>query len=606
MIDRISAMTAVMLSLSLGVIAQRSSTPAPPPSTPRAAAPIDLTGTWVSIVTEDWRWRMVTPPKGDTASVPVNAEGAKAAAAWDLAADNAAGNQCKAFGVGGLTRQPGRLRISWQDDATLKLEFDAGTQTRLLNFDRTKQLSGPRTWQGFSVARWDGPRFTGRAGGPPPPGQAGADRLEVPGGGGAGLRGGPPPREADAINRGGSLTVQTTNVLAGYVRKNGVPYSESASITEYFHRLPTHPNGDNWLHVITLVDDPKYFYEPFTTSTSFRLEPDDSRFKTHAVPHRTAVAGDGEAIEATMRILPLVLGVMAVCSIPLAAQWPTFQEAGVPRDAQGRVRMDAPAPKTPDGKPDLSGVWMRADRDPLPPELAGLFDGRGDQSGRGARPPVIAGERIMAPFAPDPNSPPLATFWDLGTNIPGGLPLTPWAAELKKQRVATDDKDNPDANCMPMGFTQFHMQPQPRKIVQTPKLIVVLYEANYGLRYIYTDGRKLPPQGDVLPWWYGYSVGRWENNTLVVETNNLRGAENGPYDGWLDVRGSPYSDQAKITERFRRPIFGKLEIDFTIEDPKAYTKPFTVRMNQRVLADEEPIEFVCNENQQFRVKVKVD
>jgi len=289
----------------------------------------------------------------------------------------------------------------------------------------------------------------------------------------------------------------------------------------------------------------------------------------------------------------------------------------VPRDGQGRVRMDAPAPRTADGKPDLSGVWMRADRDPLPPELAGLFNqgggqqpGRGGQpSGRGAAPPALegAGERFMAPFPPDPNAPPLATFFELGANLPGGvLPLTPWAADIKKQRMATDDKDNPDANCMPMGFTQFHMQPQPRKIIQTPKVIVVLYEANYGLRYIYTDGRALPKQGDAQPWWYGYSLGRWDGDTLVVETNNLRGAESGPYDGWLDVRGSPYSEQAKFIERFRRPIFGKLEIDVTVEDQKAYTKPFTVRINQRVLVDEEPIEFICNENQQFRRRVKVD
>jgi hypothetical protein len=186
------------------------------------------------------------------------------------------------------------------------------------------------------------------------------------------------------------------------------------------------------------------------------------------------------------------------------------------------------------------------------------------------------------------------------------LPFTAWATDIRKQRLATDDKDNPDANCMPMGFTQFHMQPQPRKIIQTPKLIVILYEANYGLRYIYTDGRKLPPQGEPQPWWYGYSVGRWDGDALVVETNNLRGAEDGPYDGWLDVRGSPYSEQAKFTERFRRPIFGKLEIDITVEDQKAYTKPFTVRINHRVTVDEEPIEFICNENQQFRRRVKID
>ena len=120
------------------------------------------------------------------------------------------------------------------------------------------------------------------------------------------------------------------------------------------------------------------------------------------------------------------------------------------------------------------------------------------------------------------------------------------------------------------------------------------------------DGRPLPKQGEPQPFWYGYSVGRWEGDTLVVETNNLRGAEEGPFDGWLDVRGTPYSGQATFTERFRRPTFGKLEIDVTVDDAKAFTKPITVRINQRVIVDEEPIEFVCNENQQFRRRVKID
>jgi hypothetical protein len=289
------------------------------------------------------------------------------------------------------------------------------------------------------------------------------------------------------------------------------------------------------------------------------------------------------------------------CSVALSAQWGKFQEAGVPRDAKGAVRIDAPPPRTADGKPDLSGNWLRADREPLPSELAGLFTQRNREAGADVvvEPPVAA-------FPPDPKSPPLAAFWDIATNISGGLPMTPWAADIKKKRMSNDMKDNPDANCMPMGITQFHMQPQPRKIVQTPKLIVILYESNYGLRYIYLDGRKLPPQGEPQPFWYGYSVGRWEGDTLVVETNNLRGAEESPYDGWLDVRGTPFSGQAKFTERIRRPMFGKLEIDVTLEDAKAFTKPFTVRINQRVMVDEEPIEFVCNENQQFRRRIKID
>jgi hypothetical protein len=242
-------------------------------------------------------------------------------------------------------------------------------------------------------------------------------------------------------------------------------------------------------------------------------------------------------------------------------------------------------PRTRDGKPDISGVWTRAPG-----------DGRGRGRGQNAAPPP----------PPPTGTPPAATFGDLGTNMPDGLPLTPWGAELKKQRMALISKDNPDANCLPMGITQFHQQPQPREIIEMPGKILMIYEANYGLRQIYTDGRALPKQGDPQPQWYGYSVGHWEGDTLIVETNNLRGAESSANDGWLDVRGSPYSEQARFTERFRRPTFGRLEIDVTVDDPKSYTKPFTVRINQQILADTELIEFICNENQQFRRRIKID
>ncbi|HXH26179.1 MAG TPA: hypothetical protein VNI78_13085 [Vicinamibacterales bacterium] len=294
-----------------------------------------------------------------------------------------------------------------------------------------------------------------------------------------------------------------------------------------------------------------------------------------------------------------VAAILAASAATFAAQWPKYPTPGLPRDAKGQVLMDAPAPRTADGKPDFSGVWMRADPGRLPRQVEQIV---GDREREG----TVAVDRPISPFPPDPDSPPVATFWELGANIPGGLPFTPWAAKLREARMAADSKDNPDANCLPMGITQFHMQPQPRKIVQTPHLLVIMYEANYGLRTIYLDGRPLPPQGEPQPWWYGYSVGRWEGDTLVVETNNLRGAESGPFDGWLDVNGSPYSDSARFIERFRRPTVGKLEIDVTVEDNKAYTKPFTVRINQRLLPDEEPIEFVCNENQQFRKRVKID
>ena len=257
-----------------------------PPQTARQRGPVDFTGTWVSVVTEDWRWRMVTPPKDASAaaSIPVSGEGRKVAQSWDLEADNKAGNQCKAYGVGGIMRQPGRLRISWQDDQTLKMEFDAGTQTRLLSFDRASQPPAERTLQGFSRALWQGPgvgRGTATADGRPDPRVTGGGLLsrDLPGGGGGGLRGGPPPRQQAEINRGGDLRIVTTNFREGYLRKNGVPYSEQATITEYVHLLPTHPNGDNWLHVVTIVEDPRYLTQPFYTSTSFRREPNDANFK---------------------------------------------------------------------------------------------------------------------------------------------------------------------------------------------------------------------------------------------------------------------------------------------------------------------------------------
>jgi hypothetical protein len=311
-------------------------------------------------------------------------------------------------------------------------------------------------------------------------------------------------------------------------------------------------------------------------------------------------------------------------SVSLAAQWPKFRDPSVPRTAQGGINYDAPTPRTADGKVDFTGVWMRANSGPArgrgrgaaaaPGTAAGAPGARGGIPGGQPTEGVGSGGRggvslepATAPFPFDPNGPPVATFFEAGGNMEGGLPYTPWALAIRKQRFEVDKaKDNPDAMCFPMGFLQFHQQPQPRKIIQTKQLIVIEYEANYGLRHIYLDGRPLPKQGDPQPWWYGYSVGRWEGDTLVVETNNLRGAEDGPYDGWLDVNGSPYSQQAKFTERFTRPTFGRLIIDTTVEDPKAYTKPWTVRVDQRITADEELIEFICNENQQFRKRIKID
>src|SRR5580765_106836 len=341
-----------------------------------------------------------------------------------------------------------------------------------------------------------------------------------------------------------------------------------------------------------------------------------------------------------------VVAAVAVCSVSLAAQWPKIPDSTVPRTADGKINYDAPTPRTADGKPDLSGIWMPAQSGPPRGNRGGGRAGEAGRAGRGeagregrgrdAAPPAqqagggpqpgggAAGEGQGGAFAPvrggvsleptttrfpyDPKGPPVATFFEAGGNMEGGLPSTQWAKDLKKARMDLKDKDNPDANCMPMGFLQFHQQPQPRKImnISNPKSLLVEWEANYGLWHIYMDGRKLPPQGEPQPYWYGYSVGHWEGDDLVVETNNLRGAEDSPNDGWLDVNGSPYSQQAKFTERFRRPAFGRLQIDVTLEDAKAYTKPWSVRIDQRFMPDQELIEFICNENQQFRRRIKID
>jgi hypothetical protein len=226
--------------------------------TPKAAAVFDPTGYWVPLITEDWRFRMVTPPKGDYASVPLNPEGRRVADTWDLAKDDAAGNQCKAYGVGGIARQPGRLHITWQDDNTLKLEYDAGQQTRLLRFGPSPAPGGEKTWQGSSIAEWDVPA-----------GRAGAGNA-VGAGGGQG--------RVSISGRSGALKVVTTNMKEGYLRKNGVPYSENAVITEYFDRLGPEPDGAVYLLVRTMVDDLKYLQQPFVTSTHFRMEADGSKW----------------------------------------------------------------------------------------------------------------------------------------------------------------------------------------------------------------------------------------------------------------------------------------------------------------------------------------
>ena len=274
---------------------------------------------------------------------------------------------------------------------------------------------------------------------------------------------------------------------------------------------------------------------------------------------------------------------MSAVPAALFAQWPSYPTPGVPRTPDGKPNLSAPAPRTPDGKPDLTGIWQNAR-----PLAAG---GSAPAAAPNPKAPATnedffgalkTNEDFLAAAKRSP-------FWNLGASFKDGLPFQPWAAELHRQRVADNSKDNPDAHCLPMGVMQFHNHGQPRKMIQTPQVIVILYEANAGLRQIFTDGRPLPKDAD--PWWYGYSTGRWEGDTLVVQSAAFRDL------GWLDVEGSPLTDAAHVIERFRRPDFGHLEIEVTIDDPKAYTKPWTVAVHQRIMVDTELIEFVCQENE---------
>ncbi|PWU12204.1 MAG: hypothetical protein C5B51_01100 [Terriglobia bacterium] len=230
------------LLLAPALFAQGRGGPGGPPPPARAAAPFDPTGYWVSIIVDEWRFR-VDPQKGDIPYLPINAEARKIAMAWDPAKDETAGQQCKAYGAVGVMQRPGRLHITWQDDNTLKIETDAGTQTRILHFGAAPGEKGAPSWQGYSLAQWQVPnQGRGRAM-PLPPGA-------------------------------GVLKVTTTNMLPGYLRKNGVPYSGNAVLTEYINRL-TGAQNDEYIVVTAMLDDPAYLNQPFVRSYQFKKQPDD-------------------------------------------------------------------------------------------------------------------------------------------------------------------------------------------------------------------------------------------------------------------------------------------------------------------------------------------
>ena len=260
---------------------------------------------------------------------------------------------------------------------------------------------------------------------------------------------------------------------------------------------------------------------------------------------------------------------IAACCAALAistaafAQWPQRLGANIPKTAAGQPDPDAPSPRTADGRPDFSGVW------------------------RG-----ITGPPGRRPVQPPPG-PPIAVYREVGQNLPDGLPVTPYGLSLLQERIDSSGAQNPEAHCLPMGLMQLHTQGAPRKFIQSPGLLVILYEAGAEVRQIFTDGRALPT-GDVQPWWNGYSTGRWESDDLVVTTTHFRDG------GWLDLIGTPLTDAGIVTERFRRPTFARMEIDVTVEDAKAYTRPFTVRVYQELMLGDELIEYVCLENQRFK------
>lgn len=241
---------------------------------------------------------------------------------------------------------------------------------------------------------------------------------------------------------------------------------------------------------------------------------------------------------------------------PLEAQWLHYPSAGVPRTPDGRPNLAAPAPKFADGKPDFSGMWQAAD--PLPCNDV---------------------TRVCTDL------PITVQFGNLAAGLPGGLPYTPWALDEMKKRPGTD----PYTHCLSPGGPRMHLLPTMKKVVQTPSLMVIMDEYNASFRQIFTDGRPLPQ--DPQPTWNGYSTGHWEGDRLLVESNGFRD------DQWLDARGNPLTSAAKVIERFRRPSFGALEIEITIDDPKAYTRPWTVLVKQTAVPDTDMLDSICLENE---------
>jgi hypothetical protein len=266
--------------------------------------------------------------------------------------------------------------------------------------------------------------------------------------------------------------------------------------------------------------------------------------------------------KALVGTIVLTLALAAATSARLSAQWFKYPTPGVPRTATGAVNLAAPAPRTADGKPDFSGIWLASNHLPCPPLLRD-------------------GDDCLE------KTPLSAWAYHIDAGLQGGLPYQPWAAAIAKQRSDDHSKDDPHAQCLPSNPPRAYTLPHYQKVIQLPGFIAMLSEFNASFRQVFTDGRPLPV--DPQPSWNGYSTGRWDGDTLVVQTNGLR-------DGlWLDMAGSPMTDAATLTERIRRPNYGTLEIAFTVNDPKAYTRPWTVQLTQSIIVDTDLIEEFCLE-----------
>jgi len=272
-----------------------------------------------------------------------------------------------------------------------------------------------------------------------------------------------------------------------------------------------------------------------------------------------------------VNILLSVFVALIVVPVIAGGQWLHYPTADAPRKPDGSPDLTAPTPRLPDGKPDFSGIWHTARRLPCTPEIS-----------------------RFVPCGLEIGGSPLAL--NLGLDMPGGLPYQPWAAEAVKKRTAENSVDDPHVRCLPDNPPRAWVLPHLIKAVHTPKLLILLYEVNAMYRQVFIDGRALPE--DPTPAWNGYSTARWDGDTLVIQTTGFR------EDLWIDMNGSPMSDAAKMTERIRRPNYGTLELEITVDDPKVYTRPWTVKMTQSIEVDTELIDEFCLENEKSYESMK--